>query len=1112
MLTPQRRAAMDVHRRTGWGLRPLIGALAWVLAATLGWPAWSVAEAKPMRFAHLSVDEGLSQTSVFSMFQDRDGFVWLGTEDGLNRFDGQTVTVYKHDPQDPGSLPHDLVWSIAEDPSGDLWIGTEGGGLARWNRDTDRFTRFQHDPNDANSLSGDRVRIVLVDAEGAVWVGTKDAGLTRFEPQTGTFTRFGHSPEDPKSLSHEGVYALLQDRSGRVWVGTEGGLSRFDGAGGFERFSHDPEDGKSLSGDRIRALVEDDQGTVWVGTLDAGLNELPTGSEGFVRHRHEAKRAGSLADDCVHAVHRDRGGRLWVGTRSGLDLLQPDGTFAHYRHDPLNPASLGEDEVMSLLEDRGGVLWAGTRAGGVSRWNPATWAFGHVASSPSGDEDGLSHDYVTSFTEDTLGRLWVGTMGGGLDVFDREGGAVGHYRHDPARSGSLSDDRVMALSRGRSGAIWVGTMEGGLNRFDPQTGRFRVYRADETRPGRLSTNGVMSLFEDREGTLWVGTYRGGLNRYDHSSDSFTVYRHDDADPASLSSDIVTCVQEGPGGTIWVGTEGGGLNRLDRRSGEFQSFRHDRSRAASLSDDTVYSLHVDPEGTLWVGTRGGLGRLDSHAPATGEASFRTYTERDGLPSKVVYGIQPDGMGRLWLSTNMGLARFDPRTETFRDYSRTHGLQSNEFTFGAHFRTTRGELVFGGPQGFNAFFAETIPTNDNVPPVVLTSFLKSNRPAHGPTAPFALDDVTLGYKDDVVTFEFAALDYADPGRNRYVYKLEGFDPEWIDLGSVHRVTYTDLGHGEYVLRVKAANNDGVWNEEGLSLPVSVLPPPWRTWWAYLGYALLLAAAAVRVVRVQRKKATREAEYRRRLELEVEARTEELGRQNEKLETLNSQLVETSFTDSLTGLRNRRFLFEEVNKEMSLVHRNHRERARGLRDTADELIFMMVDLDWFKPINDTCGHAAGDRVLVQVKHLLEKACRDSDTLIRWGGDEFLVVGRVNDLDGVEAAAERIRSMIEGASFDLGDGQVAHITCSIGFTCYPAGTTETLGLSLEQVVSLADKALYSAKKAGRNAWVGLLGTSTTSVEGVLETLQTDPDTAPEDGVFEVRRSTDQHPAELAM
>ncbi len=523
---------------------------------------------------------------------------------------------------------------------------------------------------------------------------------------------------------------------------------------------------------------------------------------------------------------------------------------------------------------------------------------------------------------------------------------------------------------------------------------------------------------------------------------------------------------------------------------------------------MYSLYADDAGTLWVGTRGGLARLDKQDSRPGAETFRTYSEHDGLPNKVVYGIRPDGVGRLWLSTNKGLARFDPRTESVRDYSRTHGLQGNEFNFGAHYRSPRGELFFGGPNGFNAFLPEAIPSNEHVPPVVLTAFLKFNRPATAETPAFSMDRIRLGYEDDVVTFEFAALDFAAPDRNRYTYKLEGFDSDWIELGSVHRVTYTDLPAGRFVFRVKAANNDGVWNEEGMSVPVQVLPPPWKTWWAYLGYALLGAGAAASVIRTHRRKLARETEYRRRLEVEVQARTHELALQNDQLEKLNSQLVETSLTDSLTGLRNRRYLFEEVGKEMSLVQRQHRELGLGLRDSVDQLVFTMIDLDWFKPINDTCGHAAGDRVLLQVRDVLERACRTSDTVVRWGGDEFLVVGRVDDLAGVEVVAERVRSMIEGMAFDLGDGQVAHITCSIGFTCYPASTPTLLGLSLEQVVSLADKALYAAKKAGRNAWVGLLGTEGMSVDQVLRSLQDEPDTLLRSGDFEVMRSTDHRVA----
>ena len=1056
----------------------------------------AIALGRPIRFERLSTEQGLSQSTVMSLLQDSKGFMWFGTEAGLNRYDGRTVTVYRHDVHDQNSLPSDFVWSLAEDAAGDLWVATEGGGLARWERANDRFVRYPVDPKGEKGPGSGQLRTVHVDRRGSVWVGTKDAGLSRLDPKTGVWQTFRNDPENAASLVNDGVYALYEDAAGTLWVGTNGGLSQFDAtAGGFKNQSHDPRNPGSLSDDRIRDLHEDRQGRLWVATFGGGLDSRAKGSEAFEHRRHDAKNPRSLADDFVHSVYEDTAGRLWVATRGGLQLREADGSFTTYRNDPANPRSLGDSDVLSLFEDRGGVLWFGTRAGGAARFNPRTWSFGHVPAEPA-DPRGLGGGYVTSFSEDSEGNLWIGTMGAGLHAQDRATGLMRRYQRGAQ---SLSDDRVMALLHDRGGRLWVGTMEGGLNRFDPARGRFDVFRSDAARPGSLSANGVMALLEDRRGSLWVGTYGGGLNRLDQGKSTFTVFRHDPADPSSLSRDVVTALAEDPSGAVWVGTEGGGLNRLDPRDGRFQRFVHDPKDPGSLADDTVYSLHVDTNGALWAGTRSGLSRLDP-GPAPGR--FRSYTSSDGLAGNVVYGIESDSVGRLWLSGSQGLVRFDPRTGVFKQFTASQGLQGDEFNFGAHYRTRRGEMVFGGPSGFNLFFPEKLEANPVPPSIALVSFSKFNEPVAGLGPAPGLRALELGYRDTVVSLEFAALDFAAPERNRFAYKLEGFDRDWIDLGHQGRVTFTNLDAGQYTLKVRAANADGAWNEEGLALPLRVTPAPWKSTWAYAVYFLAALAAIAGMVRAQRRKAAFEAEYRKRLELEVQERTQELGLRNSELEQVNTKLAETSLTDALTGLRNRRFLFEQVPKEVGAIQREHAEVRRGTLHEAHDLVFIMVDLDWFKPINDTCGHSAGDRLLMQVKGILEQACRTSDVLIRWGGDEFLVVGRSADMENFEVVPERIRAMIEQTSFDLGDGQVARITCSIGFTALPRSADHPERFSLDQVVALADQALYAAKRAGRNAWVGLLATPDTDLDRLSEAVQSDYDALVATGL-DVRRST---------
>jgi len=1059
---------------------------------------------RPIRFERLSPEEGLSQSTVMCILQDSRGFIWLGTEAGLNRYDGRSVTVYRHELHNTSSLASDFVQGLAEDSSGDLWVATEGGGLARWDWAKDRFIRYGMSLEKQDGPGSAQLRTVYVDRKGALWVGTKDAGLARRDPVSGRWQRFTHSPDDSSSLCDDGVFAISEDRAGRLWVGTNAGLARFDaGTGRFHNFRHDPGDSQSLSADRIRSIHQDRQGRLWIATFGGGLDMLPRDGERFEHLRHDAANPRGLADDFVHAVLEDSGGRLWVGTRAGLQLREPDGSFTSYRRNAANPHSLGDDDVLSLFEDRGAVLWFGTRAGGAARFNPRTWDFGHVPADPL-DPNGMANGYVTSFSEDNRGNVWIGTMGGGLHEMERSTGHMRRYVHG---KGDLSDDRVMALLHDRRGRLWVGTMDGGLDRLDAPGSRFTVFRNDPSRQGSLSANGVMALLEDHLGALWVGTFGGGLNRLDPGAGAFSVFRNDPNDSASLSRDVVTALSEDNLGAIWVGTEGGGLNRFDPRRRSFQRFRHDPANPETIGDDTIYSLHVDSAGTLWAGTRSGLSQLQELDTASGRAKFRTWTNGDGLAGNVVYGIESAGAGQIWLSGSRGLLRFDPHKATFQHFTASHGLQGNEFNFGAHYRSPRGELYFGGPEGFNGFRPEGLRANAIPPPVVLTSFLKFNRPVLDGGPAYGLKTLRLGYRDDVVSFDFAALDYAAPERNRYAYRLEGFNDQWIDLGSERRVTLTNLDAGHYVLRVRAANNDGVWNEKGVALPLEVVPAPWRSPWAYALYGLAAAGAVASFVRAQRRKLARETQYRQRLEIEVQQRTEELGRQNSKLEVLNTKLVESALTDSLTGMRNRRYFFEEIDKEMSLVKRLHMEGSGAVQSRQLRLVFIMVDLDWFKTINDTCGHAAGDRVLVQMRQLIEKACRQSDVLIRWGGDEFLVVGRASDLTGVEVVPERIRSMLEQTAFDLGDGQVAHLTCSIGFTCYPGTGSQLLDISLEQVVALADRALYAAKRKGRNGWVGLLNRSLTTAEDATRWVEAEPEELIESGHFEVLRSSPTNP-----
>ncbi|MCB1032898.1 MAG: PAS domain S-box protein, partial [Acidobacteria bacterium] len=592
----------------------------------------------------------------------------------------------------------------------------------------------------------------------------------------------------------------------------------------------------------------DGQERLWVGTYEHGLNLLDRGLGTFTRFRHEASDPHSLAADGVRVLFEDRDGTLWIGTDGGLhEWDRESGGFIRYQNDPANPFSLSHNTVLSLYQDAGGVLWVGT-FGGLNKWNALNGNLLHFKD--RGDGSQLANSYVTSFAEDRDGQIWVGTHGGGLSRFDRQRRTFRTFRHDPADTSSLSDDRVMALHVDSQGTLWVGTIAGGVNRLEGSG--FSHLRHDPDDANSLSHDAITTIFEDREGAIWIGTYRGGLNRYDRRTGEFRRFSSDPSAADSLTSDRVLVVFEDRSGVLWIGTDGGGLNRFHPATGRFTAYRHHPEDPYSLSSDHIWTVNEDAQGNLWVGTQGGgLNRWSAKDRLEQRVRFSHFSKRQGLPSGIIYGALWDRNGLLWVSTNRGLSKLDPAEGTVVNYDSRHGLQSEEFNFGAAFEARDGQMFFGGINGFNTFDPTEMRGNQHVPPVVLTSFLKFNEVVDLGRPLSEVESIELSHKDHVIAFEYAALDYTAPEKNLYRHMLEGFDEGWVNAGTRRRATYTNLKPGSYVFRVKASNSDGVWNQDGIALRLEVAPAPWRTWWAYLLYAAGLGAVGFVFFRSQARK---------------------------------------------------------------------------------------------------------------------------------------------------------------------------------------------------------------------------------------------------------------------
>jgi len=827
-----------------------------------------------LRFDHISIEQGLSQSSVRVIFQDSRGFLWFGTEDGLNRYDGYTFKTYKPDPDAPFSLSDRWINSIVEDEEGYLWIATRLGGLNRYDPRSEQFTHFRHDDLDPFSLSDDHVNVLYLDKNKNLWIGTSN-GLDLFDRARNIFTHFNYNPSQPEGISGKTITAIYEDSRGRFWVGTTaGGLNRFYPQNRtFIPYQHDPDNENSISNDHVTAIAENRNSVLWIGTRE-GLNRFEPDSGTFERYLHSDLDKQSIADDMVTSLRLDSTGNLWVGTTGGLDRLSTLGNrFIHYRNDPTFSKSLSNNYVLSIHEDRGGVLWFGTWGGGVNKYDRQRDRFAYYRHDTE-NPNSLSGNLISSIYVDSECYTWIVTFGQGLNRFTWHTSQVMHYLNDPNKQNTISANDIYSIYEDQDGLLWIGTLNG-LDRFDRQTFQFKHYQRDAANPASLSANIVYEVYVDSKNNVWAGTI-GGLDRLDRSTGTFTHYTPQVGNPNSLSGTSIHAIVEDHNGYLWVGTFDSGLNRFDPETEKFTRYRFDPRNKQTISNDSVLSIYEDSQRRLWIGTAGGglnLYHLETD-------SFTYYLEKDGLPNGVVYGILEDSKGKLWLSTNFGISRFDPETETFRNFDAGDGVQSNEFNSGAYGKGKYGELYFGGIDGLTIFHPSRIIDSPYLPQVTLTSLTQDDQPVTVDSSLETTQDVTLQWPQNSLEFEFAALSYNQPNKNQYAYMLEGFDTNWHFIGTKRDGRFTNLPGGKYTLLLKASNSDGVWNAAPVRINVTVIPPFWQTLWFRVLLGMTAVVAIVGGVRLRTKTIQ---DRNRQLERLVRERTGALEKRNEEIQAL-------------------------------------------------------------------------------------------------------------------------------------------------------------------------------------------------------------------------------------
>ncbi|MTV36123.1 two-component regulator propeller domain-containing protein [Duganella radicis] len=1033
-------------------------------------------------FQNISQDAGLPGAVVTVLAEDGEGFLWVATQSGLARWDGYRFRVYRAKPDDARSLPDNWVQTLHSDTRGRLWIGTNANGLARYDSATDSFIRYGAGPK---GLSNGFVRAIADDGQGGLWIGT-DGGLDHLTPDSGAVT---HTLHNDSGLPNKSITAIARDRGGALWVGTPAGLvRRAPGATRFEAVTLHASGGV---GEYVSSLMEDKQGRVWVGTTEQGAYVVA--ADTLTATRIVANGAAGVAQrqEAVSVISAAANGDIWLGTNSkGIIIVDPVTLAARrVRHDAAVPSSVADDTITGLLCQRSGLMWVSSNLG-LSRHDSGQDAVLTVYGGAS-RKDGVSDANVTSVLPMPDGSVWLGLATNGVDIIDPLGRRTGALRPGADPATALPGDYVWSMVATRAGEVYLGTQRG-LYRVD--RGGRGMTRLALSRPKPGARVDALRLDGD---TLWVGSWADGLWQLDVSVKGATrVLRHEGA--LRLTDQRINAIELAADGALWLGTANG-LNRYDPASGAVERIVPDTADPQGLGAGAITSLMTDRQGRLWVGTLGGGISILRERDGQGRPRFARLGLREGLPDEGVNKLMLDQDGAVWASTDDGVALIAPETLAVRALRRDDGFQIRTYWGGAGAITAEGEILFGGNGGLTVVRPRKLRPWTFRPRVVITEArvgdlgVMANRynDPGGATTPLRVTP-----EANSLAIEFAALDFSAPERNRYAYWLDGYDRDWVDSGPHRRLAaYTNLPPGNYTLRLRGANREGVWSEPELRIPVMVLPAWYQTVWFRLGAGLAALLAVYGVVH------TRTA-YLRRVQRQLE---DKVAERTASLLAATQALEVASLTDPLTGLRNRRFLTLNLDEDIAHVTRQHINGARsGQAPENADLVFFLVDIDHFKQVNDQCGHAAGDAVLMQMRERLQRVFRASDYLIRWGGEEFLVVARATSRAHAATQAERVRASVADEDFTLPGGQKLRKTCSVGFACFPFFPAAPAAVAWPDIVELADLGLYATKRAGRNGWVGCVAGTAAEREGFIARALAQPEAMAERGELQLPSNLD--------